>query len=332
MDGVREVLEQFGVATREWFNAAFAAPTAAQAGAWRAIGNRAQRPRGRADRLRQDAGRVPVVARPAVPRARPGGPETPMPGALRQPAQGARGRRGAQPARAADRHPAGGRAARPAAAGHHRRHAHRRHPGRRAAQLRPDPAGHPDHHARVAVPDPHLGGPRVAARRGDGDHRRGARGRRHQARRPPGAVAGAAGRAADQAGPAGRAVRDRAPDRRDRPVPRRLARRGDRAAAQRQDHRGAGPGAGRGHDPARRGAGRRSRRSGRRPAQPVDLAGRGGARPRPDRGAPLDDRLHQLAARGRAAVRADQRAGVRAGQPARPADPRTRRTRGCRPR
>jgi len=35
---VQEVLEQFGLATREWFKAAFAAPTAAQAGAWRAIG------------------------------------------------------------------------------------------------------------------------------------------------------------------------------------------------------------------------------------------------------------------------------------------------------
>jgi len=38
MGFVREVLEQFGPATREWFRAAFAAPTAAQAGAWRAIG------------------------------------------------------------------------------------------------------------------------------------------------------------------------------------------------------------------------------------------------------------------------------------------------------
>ena len=33
-----EVLEQFGLATREWFRAAFAAPTAAQVGAWRSIG------------------------------------------------------------------------------------------------------------------------------------------------------------------------------------------------------------------------------------------------------------------------------------------------------
>ncbi|WP_306209525.1 ATP-dependent helicase [Actinoplanes sp. RD1] len=38
MDFMQDVLEQFGVATREWFRAAFAAPTAAQAGAWRAIG------------------------------------------------------------------------------------------------------------------------------------------------------------------------------------------------------------------------------------------------------------------------------------------------------
>ncbi|WP_433826833.1 ATP-dependent helicase [Actinoplanes sp. CA-015351] len=35
---MREVLETFGPATREWFTAAFAAPTAAQAGAWQAIG------------------------------------------------------------------------------------------------------------------------------------------------------------------------------------------------------------------------------------------------------------------------------------------------------
>ncbi|GLY04770.1 DEAD/DEAH box helicase [Actinoplanes sp. NBRC 101535] len=38
MNHVPEVLERFGPATREWFSAAFAAPTAAQTGAWRAIG------------------------------------------------------------------------------------------------------------------------------------------------------------------------------------------------------------------------------------------------------------------------------------------------------
>jgi ATP-dependent Lhr-like helicase len=40
MDDVQKVLEQFGLATREWFRAAFAEPTAAQAGAWQAIGAR----------------------------------------------------------------------------------------------------------------------------------------------------------------------------------------------------------------------------------------------------------------------------------------------------
>ncbi|NUR72648.1 MAG: ATP-dependent helicase [Hamadaea sp.] len=37
MDGVTDVLELFGPATREWFSTAFAAPTAAQAGAWQAV-------------------------------------------------------------------------------------------------------------------------------------------------------------------------------------------------------------------------------------------------------------------------------------------------------
>ena len=38
MSDPMSVLGQFGAATRAWFAAAFAAPTAAQAGAWRAIG------------------------------------------------------------------------------------------------------------------------------------------------------------------------------------------------------------------------------------------------------------------------------------------------------
>ena len=75
-------------------------------------------------------------------------------------------------------------------------------------------------------------------------------------------------------------------------------------------------GAGRGHDPARRGARRRPGRPGRRPAHAVDLARRRGAGARPDPGAQVHDRVHQLAARGRAALRPDQRAGRRAGDPA----------------
>ena len=57
-------------------------------------------------------------------------------------------------------------------------------------------AGHPHHHARVAVPAAHLPGQGDPARGGNGHRGRGARGGREQARRAPGAVAGAAGRAA----------------------------------------------------------------------------------------------------------------------------------------
>ena len=48
---------------------------------------------------------------------------------------------------------------------HHGRHAHRRHPRRRAAPVRPHPARRAGHHARVAVPAAHVGRARVAARR-----------------------------------------------------------------------------------------------------------------------------------------------------------------------
>src|SRR5690349_16500575 len=36
-DVARDILDQFGASTRAWFEAAFAAPTPAQAGAWRAV-------------------------------------------------------------------------------------------------------------------------------------------------------------------------------------------------------------------------------------------------------------------------------------------------------
>ena len=56
---------------------------------------------------------------------------------------------------------------------------------------------------------------------------------------------------------------------------------------------------------------------GRRPAPQrarLDLAARRGARARPDRGAPLDDRVRQLAPAGRAADRPAERTGLRAGR------------------
>ncbi len=173
-----------------------------------------------------------------------------------------------------------------------------RHQRRRPAQAGHHTARHPDHHPRVAVPDADQPGPRVAARRRDRDRRRGARRRRHQARRPPRRQPRAARRPAREAGSADRAQRHRAPAGGGGEVPRRPGT---------GRHRGAGLGEAvgpqgrrtrRGHD--RAGAVRR--RGGRRPEpQPVDLAPRRGARRRPDRTTPLHDRLRQLpSARGAA--------------------------------
>ena len=67
-------------------------------------------------------------------------------------------------------------------------------PPARSARADHQAARHPHHHARVAVPDADVGGPRDPRRGAHGDRRRGARRRGHQARRPPGAVAGAARR------------------------------------------------------------------------------------------------------------------------------------------
>src|SRR5699024_1348772 len=67
---------------------------------------------------------------------------------------------------------------------------------RRAAHVRHQAAGHPDHHPGVAVPHAHLRRPGGAAWGGAGDRGRGARSGREQARCAPGAVPGAAGRAA----------------------------------------------------------------------------------------------------------------------------------------
>ena len=106
----------------------------------------------------------------------PEDPLRPLPGPLRLPAQGAGRRRRAQPARA--RWPASGRP--PPGSGCREpeitvgvRSGDTPADERRA--LRPTPAGHPDHHPRVAVPAAHQPGAGGAARRRDGDPRRGAR-------------------------------------------------------------------------------------------------------------------------------------------------------------
>ncbi|CAA9255057.1 MAG: putative ATP-dependent DNA helicase, partial [uncultured Corynebacteriales bacterium] len=277
-------------------------------------GHRRRRPHagGGADRVRQDAGGVPVVARPAGRRAGAGGPQGALPGALHQPAQGAgRGRR-AQPAVAAGRDPAGGDPARAPAAGRPGRAAVRGHLGRGAPAAGPAPAGHPHHHARVAVPHADQRRPGHPARRADRDHRRGPRGLLDQARRPPRAHPGAAGRAAGAAGAAGRAVGDGAPGRGGRPLPGRRPGRHGRAAGDHEDRRAQGGRAGRGHVPAGRAdRGGPGVRGGGGEAD-LDLAGGRGAGARPGRAAPLDDRVRQLPPAGRAADRPAQRAGLRA--------------------
>ena len=157
---------------------------------------RGERAGHRADRLGQDPGRVPVGAGRPDPLPRPAG-QGALPGALRVAAEGAGRRRRAQPAGSAGRHHPDRAAARPDPAQRDRRRPLRRHVGGRPAGAGHPAAGHPDHHAGVAVPDADLGGPGPAAVGPDGHRRRGARAGRHQARRPPGPVPGAA-RGADR--------------------------------------------------------------------------------------------------------------------------------------
>ena len=170
-------------------------------------------------------------------------------------------------------------------------------------------ARHPDHHARVAVPDAHLAGPRVAARRRDGDRRRGARRGRHQARRPPRALASSGSTSCSSGPPSGSGCPRRCA--RSRRWPASSAARAPVEIVAPPSDEGVGPQGrrpGRGHDRARRAydddlEGRRRRRAARR----LDLAARRGARRRPDRAAPLDDRVRQLPPARRAAHRPAQR-------------------------
>ncbi len=150
----------------------------------------------RADRVGQDAIGLPVGDRQAGDRRPAGGPEATMPDLVRVAAEGPGGGHRAKPAVSPHRDTAGGAAAGTARAGHRRGGADRRHRRRGAAQAGDQAAGHPHNDAGVAVPAAHLAGAGDAARRRDGHRGRGARGRREQAGRAPGPVAGTAGRAA----------------------------------------------------------------------------------------------------------------------------------------
>ena len=320
--GSVSALDGFSPATRDWFRGAFAAPTAAQEGAWAAA----------------QAGRHALVVAPtgsgktlaaflwALDRLAADEPTgrsaAPLPGPVRLAAQGAGRRRAAQPPRAAHRDPAGGAAGRRATARHHGRDAHRRHPGGRAAVVRAHAAGRAGHHARIALPAAHLGRAGVAARGAHGDPGRGARGRGHQARRAPRVVAGAArraarcscGTAAPGPGPAHRPVGDGPAAGRGRDLPGRGAAGRGGPAAHPEDDRGGRRGAGAGPRGSRRTAGAGlvgrggHRLGGRHGAAAVDLARGGAAAAGPRPAAPVDDRVRQLPAAGRAADCSAQRA------------------------
>ena len=249
----------------------------------------------RSDRLRQDAGRVPLGARPARRRA----VGRPHAAGLRLAAQGALLRRGEEPARAAARDRRRREGGDP----------HRRHAAEGPARHGPPSARHPDHDARVALPDADQPGARHLRGRRAGDRRRDPRGRADQARRSSGADAGAARRAGRRRGPADRAVGDAEPARGGRALPRRAeADVHDRRHRHAQAARPEDPRAGREHGRARAVRPRPRPVRGRRGDAQVDLArdlpraAQGGAR------ASLDDHLRQRAPRRGAARAAAERA------------------------
>ena len=175
----------------------------------------------RADRVREDTGRVPGLYRPDLPGARCGyRARCGAPGGVRVTAEGAGRRHLAEPRDTARRDRGHRGPDGTAGPGHPRRGkdgGHGRRGARRDAQA---PAGLPDHHARVAVPaghgrtDPGHAGPGRHGHRG-----RDPRGRGQQAGLPPGPDPRAAGAPGRGAGPAHRAVRHPAPHRDCRPPP-----------------------------------------------------------------------------------------------------------------
>ena len=184
-------LSPFHPAVRDWFGASFEGPTAAQTKGWAAI------VRGESTLILAPTGSGKTLAAflwcinrlmfepPPASQAR-------CRVALRLAAQGAGGRRRAQPAGADRRHRRRRRAAR--RDGPRSRAGRWSAPATRRPRARAVPARarrHPDHDAGVALPAAHVERARGAAQRRHRDRRRDPRARPDQARRPPRAVAGA---------------------------------------------------------------------------------------------------------------------------------------------
>ena len=177
-----------------WFSADV---PCADRGAGRRLAGDPRRPphaRRRADRLGQDADRLPRRARrPGARRPRAGRPRRRDDGRLRLAAEGALERHPRQPRGAARRHPRRAARARPGRRRHPHRRAHRRHARRRAAAEPEEAAAHPGDDARVALRPARLGlGAIDAGDRAHRHRRRDPRRRREQARQPPRALARAA--------------------------------------------------------------------------------------------------------------------------------------------
>ena len=271
---------------------------------------RRERPDPGADRLRQDAGGVPAV--PSTGSA-PTPPTAPACGC----STSRRSRRWptTSSATCAGRSPASAR--RPSACGVHAARgraspcAPATRPRATASSTLREPAGRPDHHARVPVPAAHLAArARDAARRRDRHRRRDPRGRRRPsaARTSRSRSSGCehlVGRPVQRIGcrrPSGRSRRSRASS-----AATARSRSSTPAARRSSTCEVVVPVGGHG-GAARARPDRPERRPGR---QPLDLAGDLPAAARARAGAPLDDRVRQLPPARRAAGAAAQRAGRR---------------------
>ncbi len=311
VSSAHQALDGFSPRPAAWFTGAFSAPTAAQAGAWQAIREGwdvlVVAPTGSGKTLAAFLAALDQLASTPPP----GRPQEALPGALRVPAEGPRGRRRAQPAQPADRYPPGVRAPGPArslGSGSASAPATPRRPSAAPLSTRP-----PDiliTTPESAVPDADVGHARRAHGRGDGDPGRGCTRSRAPSAARISRSPWSGWTSCCRSRPAGSACR--------RPCARWTRWPGicPRAARWRSSSRSpagssTSPSSSRSRTWASWGGSPGGRRGGGRRAA-VDLAARGGADRRPGPGPPVHDRLRQLPPPGGAAVQPAQRDRVRA--------------------